>query len=90
MFVAGKKRKLGSLGASKATATTVTPTSTNTSESGGSSDASVVDRWYALGTENFRSKQYRNALDYFNRSVAAAKNEGIRDAKVYEARALTL
>ncbi|KAJ2366333.1 hypothetical protein IW150_005969 [Coemansia sp. RSA 2607] len=91
MFVAGKKRKLGSLGASKATATTVTPaTSINTSESGGSSDASVVDRWYALGTENFRSKQYRNALDYFNRSVAAAKNEGIRDAKVYEARALTL
>ncbi|KAJ1719854.1 hypothetical protein LPJ53_005448 [Coemansia erecta] len=87
MFVAGKKRKLGSLGVSTSATASAT---TDTAGSAESSEASAVDRWYALGTENFRSKQYRNALDYYNRSVAAAKKDGIRDAKVYEARALTL
>ncbi|KAJ2777543.1 hypothetical protein GGI15_004467 [Coemansia interrupta] len=85
MFVAGKKRKLGSLGAPKAAAAAAAPTDT-----AGASPASAADRWYALGVENLRSKQYGNALDYLNRCVAAARNEGVRNAKAYEARALAL
>ncbi|KAJ2581380.1 hypothetical protein GGH95_002109, partial [Coemansia sp. RSA 1836] len=49
-----------------------------------------IKRLYGLGRENFRERRYRNALDYYNRAVALAANEGIRDAKLYEARAHTL
>ncbi|KAJ2035396.1 hypothetical protein H4S03_004336 [Coemansia sp. S3946] len=81
MFVAGRKRKQAA-----------EPNQASTSHSTLSTSAPLaeVHRWYVLGRENFRERQYRNALDYYNRAVALAGNEGIRDAKLYEARAHTL
>ncbi|KAJ2740202.1 hypothetical protein GGI20_005930 [Coemansia sp. BCRC 34301] len=82
MFVAGAKRKhaSGSRAEATGTRTTLPPPS----------PAAEIKRWYGLGMENFRERQYRNALDYHNRAVALAANEGIRDAKLYSARAHTL
>ncbi|KAJ2488956.1 hypothetical protein IWW37_004384 [Coemansia sp. RSA 2050] len=81
MFVAGRKRKLAA-----------GPCQTPGSRSALSVPApeAEINRWYVLGRENFRERQYRNALDYYNRAVALAANEGVRDAKLYEARAHTL
>ncbi|KAJ2825269.1 hypothetical protein GGI24_003205, partial [Coemansia furcata] len=82
MFIAGRKRKAATGSPSQALGSrSALPTLAFGVE---------IDRWYVLGRENFRERQYRNALDYYNRAVALAANEGVRDAKLYEARAHTL
>ncbi|KAJ2876486.1 hypothetical protein GGH93_000707 [Coemansia aciculifera] len=81
MFVAGRKRKLAA-----------EPRQASGSRGALSALAleAEINRWYVLGRENFRERQYRNALDYHNRAVALAAKEGIRDGKLYSARAHTL
>ncbi|KAJ2551453.1 hypothetical protein EV175_003686 [Coemansia sp. RSA 1933] len=55
----------------------------------GASDS--IRRYYILGQENARERQYRAALDCFNRAIAASVNEGVcREARLYEARAHVL
>ncbi|KAI9500954.1 hypothetical protein GGI25_005389 [Coemansia spiralis] len=51
----------------------------------------TINRWYIIGMENFRERQYRTALDYYNRAIALSMNEGLcRDARLYEARSHVL
>lgn len=50
----------------------------------------TINRWYLFGLENYRERQYRNALEYYDRAIALARNEHIRDAKLCEARAQVL
>ncbi|KAJ1883399.1 hypothetical protein H4R99_000722 [Coemansia sp. RSA 1722] len=100
MFVAGKKRKLGSSASasapkagSRGPATTANSNSTmhpHIDQSDSSEAAREVNRLYLFGLENIRSKQYRNALDYCNRSIAVAKNSGIRNSSIFETRSLAL
>ncbi|KAJ1963920.1 hypothetical protein GGI12_001746 [Dipsacomyces acuminosporus] len=91
MFVAGKKRKSAASpqgyggGGSRP----------KTSYGAGASlaepvPAQAINRWYKLGLENFRERQFRNALDYYNRAIALSMKEGIKDSKLYEARSHTL
>ncbi|KAJ2525201.1 hypothetical protein GGI11_000234 [Coemansia sp. RSA 2049] len=97
MFVAaGKKRKFAP--ASRATAehaftsqarTSSTHGPTPMGSAAGAGDA--IRKYYALGQENVRERQYRAALDCYNRAIAIAMNEGVgKDAKIYEARAHVL
>ncbi|KAJ1823428.1 hypothetical protein GGH91_000683 [Coemansia sp. RSA 2671] len=81
MFVAGRKRKLAAEPRQTPGPRGAPLVPTREAE---------INRWYVLGRENFRERQYRNALDYYNRAVALAANESIRDAKLYVARAHTL
>ncbi|KAJ2808792.1 hypothetical protein H4R20_000650 [Coemansia guatemalensis] len=95
MFVAGKKRK----GHSKVPAARSVRLREDLSKSAharGSATRDVqqreaeVNKWYRLGIENAREQQHRAALDYYNRAVALATNEGLKMAKLYEARSHTL
>ncbi|KAJ2299542.1 hypothetical protein IWW55_004158, partial [Coemansia sp. RSA 2706] len=92
MFVASKKRKAPP-GAWPASART----RTNASRSAAAAPAGAlravdaeISKWYLLGVENARERQYRVALDYYNRAIALALNEGIKGARLYESRAHTL
>ncbi|KAJ2609444.1 hypothetical protein H4S08_004049 [Coemansia sp. RSA 1365] len=49
-----------------------------------------VNKWYKFGVENAREKLYRIALDHYNRAISLARNEGLKIAKLYEARSYTL
>ncbi|KAJ2845092.1 hypothetical protein IWW36_004929, partial [Coemansia brasiliensis] len=88
MFVAGKKRKIPNPHG-QATPN-VRPRLSGPSYAAASAETAAkaeIDRWYKLGMENARERQYRVALDYYNRAIATALNEKIRNARLYEARA---
>ncbi|KAJ1948891.1 hypothetical protein FBU59_001388, partial [Linderina macrospora] len=78
MFVAGKKRK--ATGSQQSRPRLANPADT---------PAAQIQRFYKLGSENFRQRQYRIALDFFNRSIAIASNEKQHSAKLFEMRAHT-
>ncbi|KAJ2079484.1 hypothetical protein H4R24_003752 [Coemansia sp. RSA 988] len=96
MFVAGKKRKAHS---TVPTARSVrlreglpspTHARSNAAARGDQHSETEAIRWYKLGIENAREQRHRIALDYYNRAVALATNEGLKMAKLYEARSYAL
>ncbi|KAJ2479534.1 hypothetical protein EV174_003991 [Coemansia sp. RSA 2320] len=101
MFVAGRKRKLApesrdtadsrKQAANEAPSTRpVSNTRTAQPFSSVSTSDAEINKWHALGVENFRERQYRSALDYHNRAIALAGNTGAKNAKLFEARSHTL
>ncbi|KAJ2126207.1 hypothetical protein IW147_000358 [Coemansia sp. RSA 720] len=91
MFVAGKKRKTPPAGARAApSARARTNASLSAASSAPKATEAEINKWYLLGTENARERQYRTSLDYYNRAIALALNENVRNARLYEARAHTL
>ncbi|KAJ2808165.1 hypothetical protein H4R21_000181 [Coemansia helicoidea] len=93
MFVAGRKRKAQQVDAAAPGSRAQAPT-------GAAGSAPAIDdrqcarmelnRLLQLGADSTRERDYRVALDHFNRAAALAKNEGIEDARVYEARSRAL
>ncbi|KAJ2246125.1 hypothetical protein GGH98_004384, partial [Coemansia sp. RSA 454] len=91
MFVAGKKRKAPPSGARTVpSARARTNTSLSAASSALKATEAEINKWYLLGTENARERQYRTSLDYCNRAIALALNENVRNARLYEARAHVL
>ncbi|KAJ1948519.1 hypothetical protein EC988_005142, partial [Linderina pennispora] len=79
MFVAGKKRKAADSARPRAPAGSAQDTA-----------AKQIERVYRLGSESLRQRQYRAALDHFNRGIALASNAQQPSAKLFEKRALAL
>ncbi|KAJ2455978.1 hypothetical protein EV183_000321 [Coemansia sp. RSA 2336] len=92
MFVAGKKRKTPNPQGQAAPSARprLGGASSYVTASAEAAAKAKIDRWYKLGVENTRERQYRVALDYYNRAIAMALNENVRDARLYEARAKVL
>ncbi|KAJ2710402.1 hypothetical protein H4R19_003759 [Coemansia spiralis] len=90
MFVAGRKRK--AQGDSPAPGRAGQRARTSATPVGDDQQRvrAEIGRLLLLGAENTRERQHRTALDYYNRAVALAKNEGIEDARLYEARSHAL
>ncbi|KAJ1905176.1 hypothetical protein LPJ81_002070 [Coemansia sp. IMI 209127] len=97
MFVAsGKKRKFAPTSQNAAERAFVRRAQGNDTHglasvgsTAGASD--TIKRYYILGQENARERQYRAALDCYNRAIAVSMNEAIaKEAKLYVARAHVL
>ncbi|KAJ2156798.1 hypothetical protein GGF46_004940 [Coemansia sp. RSA 552] len=96
MFVAGKKRKAPAKGWQAAGGSSRLCTGAAkglAAEAGGGglrAAEAEISRWFLLGKENAREHQHRKALDYYNRAMALAANEGIKLPRLYEARSHAL
>ncbi|KAJ1866680.1 hypothetical protein LPJ78_001631 [Coemansia sp. RSA 989] len=93
MFVAGKKRKTPNPHGQTAPSTRPRLSGASSYTTAGSAETAAkaqIDKWYKLGVENTRERQYHVALDYYNRAIAIALNESVRNARLYEARAKVL
>ncbi|KAJ1665220.1 hypothetical protein IW140_003510 [Coemansia sp. RSA 1813] len=91
MFVAaGKKRKFAPTSRNSAERVSVRRTWNN--DTHGPTSMDTIKRYYVLGQENARERQYRAALDCYNRAIAISINDESvdKEAKIYEARAHVL